>query len=237
LLRILIRYEGDVNVVDNDLWTPLHAAATCANLEICKILIEHGADLLAVNTDGNMPYDICDDEICLEYIESEMAARGITQNTIDVKRSETEHKMLMDLKIIFLKQLNNVINICMNSIRNRTMLNTNNEAIANYLAHFRNPVTHDAKLDLNTKDMNGATLLHIACANGYNSIIEFLLIDCKLAYESGAPLIKPSLLARDNDGWTPLHIATFWGHVIYYLEFIYILNQQFLLNLVFKINL
>jgi len=94
LLRLLIKNGADVNVCDNDLWTPLHAAATCANLEICKILIENNAELLAVNTDGNMPYDICDDELCLEYIESEMAIRGVTQQAIDMKRSETEMRML-----------------------------------------------------------------------------------------------------------------------------------------------
>lgn len=38
-----------------------------------------GAELLAVNADGNMPYDICDDEATLDVIESEMASRGITQ--------------------------------------------------------------------------------------------------------------------------------------------------------------
>lgn len=38
-----------------------------------------GADLLAVNADGNMPYDICDNEATLDVIETEMAARGITQ--------------------------------------------------------------------------------------------------------------------------------------------------------------
>ena len=52
-----------------------------------------------------MPYDICDDEVCLEYIESEMAAKGVTQQTIDMKRSETEMKMLDDLKQIYLQQL------------------------------------------------------------------------------------------------------------------------------------
>jgi len=34
------------------------------------------ANLLAVNADGNMPYDICEDEVTLDYIESEMAKRG-----------------------------------------------------------------------------------------------------------------------------------------------------------------
>ena len=35
-----------------------------------------GAELLAVNADGNMPYDICEDDSTLDYIESEMAKRG-----------------------------------------------------------------------------------------------------------------------------------------------------------------
>lgn len=38
-----------------------------------------GADLLAVNADGNMPYDICEDEYTLNYIESEMAKRGASR--------------------------------------------------------------------------------------------------------------------------------------------------------------
>jgi len=37
-----------------------------------------GAELLAVNADGNMPYDICEDEVCLDFIETEMAKRGET---------------------------------------------------------------------------------------------------------------------------------------------------------------
>jgi protein phosphatase 1 regulatory subunit 16A len=144
------------------MWTPLHAAATCANLEICKILILNKAELLAVNTDGNMPYDICDDEVCLEYIESEMANRGVTQQTIDIKRAEIEIKMLEDIKLMNFKSV-----------------------------------------DLNKKqqNINGATLMHIACANGYSSVLEFLLEH------------KASVSVQDKDGWTPLHVATFWGHV------------------------
>ena len=36
-----------------------------------------GAELLAVNADGNMPYDICEDEETLDFIENEMAKRGM----------------------------------------------------------------------------------------------------------------------------------------------------------------
>lgn len=35
-----------------------------------------GADVLAVNADGNMPYDICEDEATLELLEMVMAEQG-----------------------------------------------------------------------------------------------------------------------------------------------------------------
>ena len=56
------------------------------------------ANLLAVNADGNMPYDICEDEAALDHIESAMAARGVTQELIDDTRAATELKMLHDLE-------------------------------------------------------------------------------------------------------------------------------------------
>jgi len=61
-------------------------------------LIFSGADLLAVNADGNMPYDICEDEAALDHIESAMAARGVTQELIDETRGSTELRMLHDLE-------------------------------------------------------------------------------------------------------------------------------------------
>ena len=47
-------------------------------LSICSlnVLLTSNADLLALNTDGNMPYDLCDDMATLDFIESEMAKRG-----------------------------------------------------------------------------------------------------------------------------------------------------------------
>lgn len=45
-------------------------------LYIYSVFVFSGAELLAVNADGNMPYDICEDDDTLDYIESEMAKRG-----------------------------------------------------------------------------------------------------------------------------------------------------------------
>lgn len=97
MMRLLLDHGANVNAEDSEKWTPLHAAATCGNLNLVRILIQRGANLLAVNGDGNMPYDICEEERTLDAIESEMAARGVTQGLIDETRAATEMQMLMDV--------------------------------------------------------------------------------------------------------------------------------------------
>lgn len=100
MLRLLLDYGANVNAQDSEKWTPLHAAATCGHLYLVKLLISRGADLLAVNVDGNMPYDLCDDEETLDCIEAEMSRRGITQELIDETRASIENQMLTDLQVI-----------------------------------------------------------------------------------------------------------------------------------------
>ncbi|KAH8404436.1 hypothetical protein KR222_000419 [Zaprionus bogoriensis] len=160
MLRLLLDYGANVDAQDSDKWTPLHAAATCGHLELVRILIRHNANLLAVNTDGNMPYDLCDDENTLDFIEGEMAQRGVTQELIDETRSSTERVMLKDLM---------------------------------ELARTGG--------DLEEPDYQGATPLHIASANGYVRVVEFLLEQ------------HVNVDALDKDLWTPVHAAACWGHL------------------------
>lgn len=61
-------------------------------------MFDRNADLLAVNADGNMPYDICEDEETLEYLETQMANQGVTQELIDETRLSTEKHMMADIK-------------------------------------------------------------------------------------------------------------------------------------------
>ncbi|XP_025114575.1 protein phosphatase 1 regulatory subunit 16A-like isoform X2 [Pomacea canaliculata] len=158
MMKLLLEYKANVNACDSEMWTPLHAAATCGHVVLCRHLIEHGAELLAVNADGNMPYDICEDEVTLDYIETEMAKRGITQEQIDETRLVTERKMLADLKEL---------------------------------------VAQGGNLDL--VDGSGATMLHIAAANGYVEVAEFLL-DNHVAVD-----------IEDNESWQPIHAASYWA--------------------------
>lgn len=50
-------------------------AFVCMCLCVC-MRASSGADLLAVNADGNMPYDLCEDEATLELLEMVMAEQG-----------------------------------------------------------------------------------------------------------------------------------------------------------------
>ncbi|NXH79333.1 PP16A phosphatase, partial [Hydrobates tethys] len=160
VVMVLLEAGADVNARDSELWTPLHAAATCGHLRLVQLLIRSGADLLAVNSDGNMPYDLCEDEVTLDSIETAMAERGITQEKIEEARAATERGMAREIRQLV-----------------------------------------EAGADLDAPRSHGATLLHIAAANGYAEAAELLL-----EHRAGVG-------ARDEDGWEPLHAAACWGQV------------------------
>ncbi|XP_069477887.1 protein phosphatase 1 regulatory subunit 16A [Ambystoma mexicanum] len=100
IVKLLLEAGANVNACDSELWTPLHAAATCGHLHLVELLIKHGANLLAVNTDGNMPYDLCEDDVTLDHLETAMADRGITQEKIEEARSATELQMMADIRTL-----------------------------------------------------------------------------------------------------------------------------------------
>ena len=50
----------DVNVIDVNMRTPLHLAYRCGHAQIAQYLIQHGADVYAVDSDGHTPYKYID---------------------------------------------------------------------------------------------------------------------------------------------------------------------------------
>ncbi|XP_067825234.1 protein phosphatase 1 regulatory subunit 16A [Heptranchias perlo] len=167
IVKLLLEARANVNACDSELWTPLHAAATCGHLHLVQQLIQHGANLLAVNADGNMPYDLCEDDVTLDYIENAMAQQGITQEKIDESRAATERRLIEDIRRLVETDsgLNGQddLGTCLLHI-----------AAANgYTEAAELLLRHKAKVDL--KDCDGWEPLHAAACWGQGHMVELLV--------------------------------------------------------------
>ena len=70
-------YGANIDADDRELWTPLHASAACENLAMVQYLVENGADVAAINADGNLPVDLVEeDEELRIYLREEMNKHG-----------------------------------------------------------------------------------------------------------------------------------------------------------------
>ncbi|XP_068382256.1 protein phosphatase 1 regulatory subunit 16A isoform X1 [Eschrichtius robustus] len=190
MVQQLLEAGAKVNARDSECWTPLHAAATCGHLHLVELLIARGADLLAVNTDGNMPYDLCEDEQTLDCLETAMASRGITQESIERARALPELHMLEDVRSLLQAGAD------LNAPRDHgaTLVRTGP----------RGTQAGEAAAGRTRAGTQGPAVclqLHIAAANGFGKAAALLLEH------------RASLSTKDRDGWEPLHAAAYWGQV------------------------
>lgn len=160
IAELLVGYGANIDAEDRELWTPLHASAACENYSMVQYLVENGADVVAINADGNLPVDLVEEDDDLKnFLHEEMNKYGFNEDKINELAILRETRMLEDIK----------------------------DAI-------------EKKRDLEIKDMQGATALHIAAANAYEEVLEFLL-------ENDADVD-----VVDKDGWKPIHAAACWGN-------------------------
>ncbi|RXM94240.1 Protein phosphatase 1 regulatory inhibitor subunit 16B, partial [Acipenser ruthenus] len=217
IAKILLNRGANVNARDNELWTPLHAAATCGHASLVKVLIQQGADLLAVNSDGNMPYDLCEDDPTLDIIEMAMANRGITQEMINEMRVAVEKRMISDIQELLQSRQDlgktdeqgaTLLHI---AAANERCVLISSPSIQLHIAaaNERCVLISSPSFQLHIAAANERCVLisspsfqlHIAAANGYIQAAELLL-------EQGARVD-----IRDIDGWLPLHAAACWGQI------------------------
>jgi len=55
---VLIAAKADLSYADSGGWTALHCAAGCGHALTCRVLIDEGASLTAVNSDGQTPLEL-----------------------------------------------------------------------------------------------------------------------------------------------------------------------------------
>lgn len=167
MCRLLLRFGANVNARDTELWTPLHASATCCHADICKVLIEHDADLLALNADGNMPYDICEDEITLDVIETAMANGGVAQEDIDERRCVPEREMLADMEALV------KTGVDINKLDQQGGAPLHTASASGYVDVICFLLQHGASLERHDRD--GWQAMHVAACWGQLDVIETLL--------------------------------------------------------------
>lgn len=76
MVEFLIAQGADVNKKDNEGWTPLHVTASCDILSIARYLIENGADLASINSDGDLPIDLVSSNEMRESIQKQINEQG-----------------------------------------------------------------------------------------------------------------------------------------------------------------
>lgn len=57
----LLRCGQETSLRDNDLWTPIHAAASWNQSEIIELLCEYGADINVQTASGETPLELASD--------------------------------------------------------------------------------------------------------------------------------------------------------------------------------
>ena len=68
------------NTQDQNGYSPMHAAVSYGNLDVLKLLISRGGDVLLKDSDGDTPLHVCEDRACGEYLIQNGAKYDIPNN-------------------------------------------------------------------------------------------------------------------------------------------------------------
>ena len=172
----LVNHEGiaSFDVVDSDGNTILHNACAEGNTTMVELLMKNGADVLRLNGCGDAPIHIACIHSQLDTMKVLWSYKRCNVNQQNSKGDTALHivcRMRTGRELQFLEVLTSIPGI--------NPILVNHEGIAPF--------------DVVGTDDN--TLLHIACAKGNSTAVEFLV-------KNGADVLK---LNRDGDA--PIHIA------------------------------
>ncbi|GAA6077310.1 protein phosphatase 1 regulatory subunit 12A isoform X5 [Tachysurus ichikawai] len=241
MVTFLVEHGACINQPDNEGWIPLHAAASCGYLDIAEYLISAGANVGVVNSEGETPLDIAEEEPMEELLKNEINRQGVD---IEAARKEEERIMLRDAR----QWLNSGQ---INDVRHTKSGGTALHVAALYLI--------SAGANVGVVNSEGETPLDIAEEEPMEELLKneinrqgvdieaarkeeerIMLRDARQWLNSGqindvrhtksggtalhvaaakgyAEVLKLLIQAgydvniKDYDGWTPLHAAAHWG--------------------------
>lgn len=172
---LLQRPDCDVNLSDVRGSTPLHHACGSGSLEIVKILVEHGATIKKKNNFGNTAFHRA---ACFDCV-------SIIQYLVEYS-SKNEDGILENIVEIYNDDMQRMIHCAsLNGCY----------ATVKYLVE-------ECKADIEAKDKNERTPLHIAAENSHEDIVNLLIenranVDCR-DFSLETPIMKASYLGFLN---------------------------------------
>jgi ankyrin repeat protein len=222
--RFLIERDADARALDNYWVTPLHLASRNGHLEVVRFLVESGADAKAEDDDGRTP-------LSLAY--SWEVASFFIEHGVDVTAQDNHGSTPLHLASEMGRM--EVVRILVDRCANATAKDNDGSTplhLASYwekMEIVRFILDHGA--DVTARDKEGLTPLHHAFGSRYVYMVQFLpktspitcrIINLKpitsLSWER-VDIIRclvergADAAAQDNNGLTPLHLASSWGHM------------------------
>ncbi|XP_061768019.1 protein phosphatase 1 regulatory subunit 12A isoform X5 [Nerophis ophidion] len=165
MVTFLVAHGAGINQPDNEGWIPLHAAASCGYLDIAEYLISQGANVGVVNSEGETPLDIAEEEAMEELLQNEINRQGVD---IEAARKEEERIMLRDARQ------------WLNSGQIQDIRHAKSGGTALHVAAAKGYVEVlklliQAGYDVNIKDYDGWTPLHAAAHWGKEEACKILV--------------------------------------------------------------
>jgi ankyrin repeat protein len=190
IFQKLLEMGAQIDVEDKKGWTPLHCAASAGHTVKVTDLLMKGADVEAVNKNGQRPADLAKNE----ETENLLLAWPNNQKLINEQKKFIADSIFGYIQdIVFL--LGRGVNINCKHDNGMTALHW-----AIFKGH-KDIITLllEKGADFNAKDNSGWTALHFAAHNGYTDIVKELLINGANVAAVNVYGNKASALARNKD--------------------------------------
>ncbi|XP_039266092.2 protein phosphatase 1 regulatory subunit 16A-like [Styela clava] len=192
-VRNLLEGNTNPNEANDDGLTALHQACIDNFEDMVQLLIKYGANVNAVDSEQWTPLHAA----CT--CGHTNIATILVSSGADLMALNADHNMPYDIcedeeTLDFVEKA-----MASRGITQEQINTTRSSKERQIINDVQNIVDQGKSLDY--KDECGATLLHIAAANGYVDLTRYLVLhNCKVN-------------AQDADGWTPLHAAACWNQL------------------------